>query len=346
MPACAIKFDGVPFLSSHRFPSNTRMRRRTLLALLTGGFLGAPSAVKAQQAGKVYRIGLVFGVIPSTFPGQWPFYERMRELGWVYGRDFVAEYRVYGEQYDRVPELASELLRAGADLFVVQGGIEASRIQQVTSTIPIVTTRAGDLVAMGLAVSLVRPGGNVTGIQTPRLTTKHLSLLRDAIPRPARLGILVHGSYGPSSRAEAEAGARALGVTLLIVPVQTADEFERAFSAFDAERVQGVVVERDSFMGAHAKTLATLAVKYRLPTISDLPLFAAQGGLMAYGYNVSEVERSAADTVDKILRGAKASEIPIQQATTFRFIINLTTAKALRLTIPPSLVLRADEVIQ
>ena len=121
------------------------------------------------------------------------------------------------------------------------------------------------------------------------------------------------------------------------MPFQTANEFERAFSAFDAERVQGVLVERDAFMGAHAKTLAALAVKHRLPTISDLPLFAAQGGLMAYGYNVPDVERSAADTVDKILRGAKASEIPIQQATTFRLVINLTTAKALRLTIPPSL---------
>jgi putative ABC transport system substrate-binding protein len=320
--------------------------RRTFLAGTGAVLLAAPLAAEAQVAGKVHRIGLLFTVIPSTFPDQWPFYERMRELGWVYGRDFVAEYRVYGEQYDRVPELASELIRAGADLFVVQGGIEASRVQQVTSTIPIVTTRAGDLVAMGLAVSLARPGGNVTGIQTPRLATKHLSLLRDAIPRPARLGILVHGSYGTSNRAEAEAGAKALGVTLLIVPYQTANEFERAFSAFDAERVQGVLVERDAFMGAHAKTLAALAVKHRLPTISDFPLFAAQGGLMAYGYNVPNVERSAADTVDKILRGAKASEIPIQQATTFRLVINLTTAKALRLTIPPSLLGRADEVIQ
>jgi putative ABC transport system substrate-binding protein len=322
------------------------MARRTLLALLTGGFLAAPFAVEAQQAGKVYRIGLLFTVLPSTFPDQWPFYERMQELGWVYGRDFVAEYRVYGDRYEQVPDLAAELIRAGADLFVVQGGIEASRVQQVTRTIPIVTTRAGDLVAMGLAVSLARPGGNVTGIQTPGLLTKHLSLLRDAIPRPARLGIIFPGSYGPPSRAEAEAGAKALGVALQIVPVQTANEFEGAFSAFRAARAQGVVVARDAFTTAHAKTLAALAVKNRLPTISDIPIFAAQGGLMAYGYNVPAVERSAADTVDKILRGAKAREIPIQQATTFRLVINLTTAKALGLTIPSSLALRADEVIR
>ena len=320
--------------------------RRTFLAGTGAVFLAAPFAAEAQQAGKVYHIGLLFNALPPTFPDKWPFYERMRELGWVYGRDFVAEYRLYGEHYDRVPDLAAELIRAGANLFVVQGGIEASRVQQVTRTIPIVTTRAGDLVAMGLAVNLARPGGNVTGIQTPRLVTKHLSLLRDAIPRPVGLGILVHGTYSPSQRAEAEAGATALGVTLRIVPVQTANEFEGAFSAFRAARVQGVFVERDAFMGAHTKTIAALAVKHRLPTISEFSLFAAQGGLMAYGYNVPEVERSAADIVDKILRGAKASEIPIQQARTFRLVINLTTAKALGLTLPPSLLGRADQVIE
>jgi putative ABC transport system substrate-binding protein len=320
-------------------------RRRFLLTSLAG-VLPVPLAVQAQQTGKVYRIGLVFSALPPTFPNQWPFYERMRELGWVQGRDFVAEYRVCGERYDLVPELAAELIRAGADLFVVQGGIEASRVQQVTHTIPIVTTRAGDLVAMGLAVSLARPGGNVTGIQTPRLVTKHLSLLKDAIPRPARLGIIVHGSYGPSWRAEVESGAKVLGVRLQIVSVETTDEFAGAFSAFHAERAQGLVVERDAFMSAHANTLASFALRHRLATISDLPQLAAQGGLMSYGYSVPDVERSAANIVDKILRGAKVSEVPVQQATTFRLVINLKTAKALGLTIPPSLLARADQVIE
>jgi putative ABC transport system substrate-binding protein len=270
----------------------------------------------------------------------------MRELGWVQGRDFVAEYRVFGERYDLVPELATELIRAGADLFVVPGGLEAARVQQVTRTIPIVTTRAGDLVAMGLVASLARPGGTVTGIQTPRLITKHLSLLKDAIPRPARLGIIVHGSYEPSIRAEAESGAKVLGVRLQIVSVETTYEFAGAFSAFHAERAQGLVIERDAFMGIHANTLASFALRHRLATISDFPQLAARGGLMSYGYSIPGVERSAADVVDKILRGAKVSEVPVQQATTFWLVINLKTAKALGLTIPPSLLARADRVIE
>src|SRR5262249_38786763 len=141
------------------------MRRRTLLTALTGGFLAAPFAVQAQQARKIYRIGMLFGQIPPTFPGPWPLLERMRELGWIHGQDFVAEYRTYGDRYERVTDLTSELIRTGVDIFLVGGAADASRMLQVTRTIPIVTWGAGDLVAMGLAVSLARPGGNVTGVQ-------------------------------------------------------------------------------------------------------------------------------------------------------------------------------------
>src|SRR5262245_41130732 len=255
------------------------MKRRTVLAVLAGGLLAAPSGVRAQQGRRIHRIGLLFSVPPATFPERWPFYERMRALGWVYGRDFVADYREYGETYDQVPDLANELIRAGVDLFVVQGSLEAARIQQVTRTIPIVTTRAGDLVAMGLAASLARPGGNVTGIQTPQLVTRHLSLLKDVIPRLDRAGLLLHGSSGPAVR-EAEGDAEILGIGLQVVPVQSVGDFEGAFSGFRVGGVQGVVVVRDAFMGTHAKGIATLAERHRMATVSDIPHFAAQGNMM------------------------------------------------------------------
>jgi len=319
--------------------------RRAFLGTLTGSLLAAPLAAEGQQAGKVYKIGLLFNILPPTFPKQWAFYERMMELGWVYGRDFLGEHRVYGDQYERVPHLATELIRAGVDIFVVQGGADASRVQQVTRRIPIVTSTAGDLVAMGLAVSLARPGGNVTGIMQPGLFPKHLSLLKEAIPRLSRLGVLSHGP-NPTLPREAEAAGKTLRIALQAVAVQNIDEFNAAFSTFHTEGAQGLVILRDSFIAVNTKKLTDLALRHRLPTISDLPVLAAQGGLITYGYNVPHAARAAADIVDKILRGARASEIPVQQATTFHFVINLKTAKALGLTIPPSLLQRADQVIE
>jgi putative ABC transport system substrate-binding protein len=320
-----------------------------VLALLTGGLFAVPIAIEAQQAGKVYRIGLIgSGAPPPTPAGQGPLlYERLRELGWVYGRDFVAEQRAFGDRIDRIPDLAAELIRTGVDIFVVEGAADAVRVQQVTHTIPIVTLRAGDLVEAGLATSLARPGGNVTGIQTlqPELAAKHLSLLKEAIPSLSRSGILFLGANAAVLR-EAEAGGKALGIAVQNVTIHAADELEGAFSAFQAKRAQAVVVVRGQLMSTHLKTMVDLALKHRLPTISDNSRFAAQGGLMSYGYNFRDTVRSAAEIVDKILRGAKVSEIPIQQATTFRLTINLTTAEAIGLTIPPSLALRADEVIR
>ena len=230
---------------------------------------------------------------------------------------------------------------------MVQGGGEASRIQQLTRTIPIVTSTAGDLVALGLAESLTRPDGDVTGIQTLQieLVQKHLALLKDLIPRLSRSGVLAHNSNSPFLRA-AEAGGKVMGIAIQSIAVQDANEFEDAFAAFHAERAQGIVIIQDAFLCGHSKTLAALALRQRLPTISDIPILATQGGLMSYGYNVADAARSAADIVVKILGGVKASEIPIQQAATFQLVINLKTAKALGLTIPPSLLARADQVIE
>jgi putative ABC transport system substrate-binding protein len=329
--------------------------RRAFLNAVTGGLLAAPFAAEAQQAGKVYRIALlVSGAPPRTPAGQGPLYESLRELGWAYGRDFVAEQRAYGDRIDRVPDLAVEFIRTGVDIFVVEGAAEAGLVQQVTHTVPIVTLRAGDLVEFGLAASLARPGGNVTGIQTlqPELVAKHVSLLKEAIPRLSRSGMLFESrssrlsGYSAAVLREAEAAGKALGVALQVATFRAADELDGAFSAFQAERAQAVIVVRSQFLSTHVKTVVGLALKHRLPTISDTVLLARQGGLMSYGYNVREIVRSAAEIVDKILRGAKASEIPIQQPTKFELLINLKTAKALGLTIPPSLLGRADEIIQ
>ena len=330
------------------------MERRRFVEAIAGGFLAAPLAAESQQSRRVYRIALLYSGPPSV-GGQRQFEERMRELGWVEGRDFVTQHRSFEGQYDREGDLAAKLLRAGVDLFVVQGGSDALLVQKVTRTIPIVVTMGGDLVLSGVAASVTRPGGNVTGIQTlqAQLVGKQVSLLKDANPRLSRSALLFHttdrsqlGAFAKSVVHEAEATAKTLGIRLQTVRVVDADELDKAFSTFRAQRAQGVVIVRDAFIGAHLKTLVDLALKFRLPTISEVNSFAAWGGLMTYGYNLDDAVRKAADIVDKVLRGANPSEIPIQQATTFRFVINLKTAKALGLTIPPSLLARADQVIE
>ena len=325
------------------------MERRRFIEAIAGGFLAAPLAAEAQQPRRVYRIALLYA-LPPSIGGQSPFEERMRELGWVKGRDFVTEHRSFEGQYEREGDLAAELLRAGVDVFVVQGGYDALLVQKVTRTIPIVVTAGGDLVVSGVAANLTRPGGNVTGVQTlqPQLVGKQLSLLKDANLRLSRSAVLLHGagSISESIVHEAEVAAKTLGIGLQTIRVVDADELNKVFSAFHTQRTQGVVIVRDAFLSTHLQTLVDLALKFRLSTICEIASFAALGGLMSYGYNYVDAVRKATDIVDKILRGANVSEIPVQQATTFRFVINLKTAKALGLTIPPSLLARADQVIE
>ncbi len=333
------------------------MDRRAFLATLTSGLLAAPLAPGAQQAGKVYRLGSVSAEMSTIPPGQGPFHDRMRELGWVYGQNYVVERRAYGDQLERIPDLAAELMRSGVDIFMTSGTTVARRLQQVTRTIPIVTYDAGDLVQGELAASVARPGGNVTGVQTlmPEMVGKHLALLKEAVPGFSRSGVLRGGGpstseadrrAGTSMVRNAETSANALGIRLQIVEVARVETFNAAFSAFRVGRAQGILVVRTAFLYTHQRTVADLALKHRLPAISDIPAFASNGGLMSYGYDGREASRLLAETIDQILRGAKASETPIRQVTTFRLSINLKTAKALGLTIPPSLLQRADQVIE
>jgi ABC-type uncharacterized transport system substrate-binding protein len=275
----------------------------------------------------------------------------MRELGWVYGQSFLLERRIFGDQYERIPDMAAELLRWGADVFYVPGVRSVTLVQQVTRTIPIVSVAAGDLVAAGLAASLARPGGNVTGVQTQTIQVggKHLSLLKEVIPHLSRVTLLYSAEnlqLNARYILEAEAAAKALNTQLRIVPIQRAEEFEAGFAGSRHERAQAIVLSRSAILTTYIKNVTALALKHRLPTISDLPQLVTEGGLMAYGVSWADMFRLAADIIDKIFRGAKASEIPIHQPTTFSLAINLKTAKALGLTIPPSLLQRADEVIE
>src|SRR5215471_2591338 len=222
------------------------MERRRFIEAIAGGFLAAPFAAEAQQPRRVYRIALLYAGLPSI-GGQGPFEERMRELGWVKGLDFVTEHRSFEGQYEREGDLAAELLRAGVDVFVVQGGYDALLVQKVTRTIPIVVTMGGDLVLSGVAASLARPGGNVSGIQTlqPQLVGKQVSLLKDANPRLLRSALLFHttdrsplGPFSESVVHEADATAKTLGISLQTIRVVDADELDKAFSTFHARRAR------------------------------------------------------------------------------------------------------------
>jgi len=331
--------------------------RRAFIGTIAGSLLVAPLAVEAQQAGKVYRLGSIVAEMPTTPPDQGPFSDRMRELGWVYGQNYVVERRAYGDQLERIPDLAAELMRSGVDIFLASGTTIARRLQQVTRTIPIVTFDAGDLVQGELAASVARPGGNVTGVQSlmPEMVGKHIALLREAIPVLSRSGVLRGGGPGTNEAdlrsatrmiRNVETTANALGIRLQIVEVSRVETFNAAFSEFRAGRAQAILVLRTAFLFTHQKTVADLALKHRLPAISDIPAFATNGGLMSYGYDRREASRLFAESIDQILRGAQAGEVPIRQVTTFQLSINLKTAKALGLTIPPSLLQRADQVIE
>ena len=340
-------------------PGDWVVDRRAFIGTLAGGLLAAPLApAQEYKAGKVYRLGSIVAEMPTTPPDQGPFNDRMRELGWVYGQNYVVERLAYGDHIEHVPDLAADAMPSGVDMFIVSGSIVSRRLQQATRTIPNDALSAGDLVQGGLAASLARPGGNVTGVQTllPETSGKILALLKEIIPGLSRSGVLIGElgvseaelrsiTFGPMLR-EAEASGKALGVSLQTVGVHRVAHSAAAFAAFRRERAQGLLALRSVFTSRYRKIIADLALKHRIPAISDIPGFVSDAGLVSYGFDADESSRLGAETMDQILRGAKASETPIRQVTTLRLSINLKTAKALGLTIPPSLLQRADQVIE
>jgi putative ABC transport system substrate-binding protein len=270
--------------------------------------------------------------------------------GYVDGQNIVIEYRWAQGKYDRLPDLAADLVRLKVDLIVAETTPEALAAQRATSTIPIVFTGTGDPIRTGLVASLARPGGNITGLSAiaPQLTGKQLELLKEVVPNLARVAMLKNPDNPAHAFAvrEAEVAARELQVQLQIVEARNVNDFDRVFFAINREHADALVVRGDWFLVLHKTRIVELATKSRLPTMSGVREYVEAGGLMAYGPNAGDLFYRAATYVDKILKGAKPADLPIEQPTKFELVINLRTAKALGLTIPRSVLLRADEVIR
>ena len=318
------------------------------LVILALGVLAAPLAADAQPAGKVPRIGILNPGSPSSIHDR--LREGLRDLGYVEGQNLVIEYRWAEGKDDRLPDLAAELVRLKVDLIVADGTPATLAAKRATSTIPIVMTSTGDPIRTGLVASLARPGGNITGISlfAPEVVGKQLELLKEVVPKLARVAVLRNPDNPVSAflLREAEVAARVLRVQVQILEVRNTNDFERAFSTMTREHADALLVLGDFLFVLHRTRLADLAAKRHLPMMFGSREIAAAGGLMAYGPNLGDVFYRAATYIDKILKGAKAAELPVEQPMKFVLVVNLRTAKALGLTIPQSVLVRADEVIK
>ena len=315
--------------------------------------LAAPLVAGTQPAGKVYRIGLLESGSPSPAAetaNQWgAFREGLRAFGYVEGKSVVIDSRWADEKYERLPGLASELVRLNVDVVVVTTTPAALAARSVSQTVPIVILLANDPVGAGLVKSLGRPGGNITGLTTlsPDLSAKRLQLLKEAIPRLSRVAVLWN-SGNPANAAvwrETQEAARTLGVELQSRPVEGARDFGGVFATMARERPDALLVVGDALIAGHANQIADFAVQHRLPAMSNSRAIVEVGGLIGYGPNIREMARRGAYYVDKILKGTKPADLPIEQPTKFELVINLRTSKAIGLMIPPSLLQRADQII-
>jgi putative ABC transport system substrate-binding protein len=326
----------------------TRVERRGFI-VGTLSLLAAPLAAQAQPAGKVYRIGTLNLGSPSRSPLAEAFWQGLRELGYVEGRNVIVEERWAEGRPERLPGLAADLVRLKVDVIVADGTV-ALAAKQATTTIPIVMPLSNDPVRAGLVASLARPGGNVTGqaFLSEDLGGKWLELLKEAVPRVSRVAVLWHPASGGQGQLRAsEAAAQSLGVHFQALKVERADEFSVAFGQARTNRADALIVSSSAFFYQHRTLLVELATKQRLPTIYHHKDFVVgSGGLMSYGPNLQDMFRHAAIYVDKILKGANPADLPVEQPTKFELVLNLKTAKALGLTIPPAVLARADEVIQ
>ena len=325
------------------------MNRRAFVTGL-GAVLATPLAVAAQQA-SAHRIGFISSASSSAMAARdQAFREGLRALGYVVGHNITIEYRWADGRNERLPGFANELVGLRLDLIVTHGVVATRAVKEATTTIPIVIAAADDPVATHLVASLARPGGNITRLTviSPDLTEKRLELLKQMLPGRTRVAVLWNPD-NPVSEPElrkAEAAARALALQLRPHGVKDPGELASAFSSMKAEDAGAVFVLSDAMLSGQRKEIVDLASRHHLPLIAHLRQFAEAGGLMTYGPNVLDLHRRAASFVDRVLRGAKPSDLPIEQPTKFELVINLTTAKTLGLTIPPSVLLRADRVIE
>ncbi len=333
--------------------------RPVLTVILTIGLLVAPLVAEAQSSGKVYRIGILYAASPEFNPNADPtdraLVDGLREHGYVVGQNLVIEFRTAFGKRERLPELALELVKIPVDLILVPGATHTRAAKQATSTIPIVFGAiAADPVQAGLVDSFARPGGNVTGTTAlpDQIEGKRLQLLKETLPTLVRVGVLVNPGWPPDLgqrfRDGEQAAATRLGLPLRFVPASAPGDLPGAFAAMVRDHAQAVVVPNDAmFSGAaNVRVIADLALRHRLPGMYDERQYVTAGGLMTYGTNVEAIWRRTARYVDRILKGAKPADLPVEQPTVFDLVINLKTAKTLGLTIPPSVLARADEIIQ
>ena len=326
--------------------------RRAFIGTVTLGVLTAPLAAQAQQPAKAWRIGYLQGSSreAQTYLIQ-AFEGGLREKGYTLGRDLVIEYRFADGRLERLPELAAELVRLKVDVIVTGVNPGTIAAKKATTTIPIVMAGSFNPVEEGLVASLARPGGNVTGLTLDtgaEVVTKRLQLLRDINPKLSRVASLtgIGMAYTPSQVKALEDAGRGLGITILPVVFRGADDIGEAFTGIRSARAGAVIVSGGPVVLEHRVRIADLAVKNRLPAIGTNRQQADSGFLMSYGPSITDSYRRAAMYVDRILKGAKPADLPVEQPATFEFVINLKTAKTLGLTIPPSLLQRADGVIQ
>src|SRR5262245_11775632 len=328
------------------------MKKRITVWLLATLFLANVSLADAQQTSKVPRIGFLdnsnasgMAVLVNAFR------QELSTLGWIDGKNIAIEYRFAEQKLERLPELAAELVRLKVDLIVTSGGPTPLAAKRATSTIPIVMPTSADPVGEGLVASLARPGGNVTGLSglAPELGTKRLEILKDAVPKLVRVGFLVtqRSELGNPQLKELRPAAVALKLKLEEIETQPdAKGLEIAFQTAKQKQVNAIMTTAGNRFFAERRRIVALAVKYRLPAIYPNNEFVEAGGLMSYGPDGTDLHRRAAVYVDKILKGAKPADLPVQQATKFEFVINLKAAKEIGLTIPPDVLARANRVIR
>ena len=307
--------------------------------------------LQAQQPTKVPRIGFLTGVSPPTNSARHEaFRQGLRELGYAEGKNIVIDWRSAEGKFDRLPALAAELVRLKVDIIVTGGGATTRAAKEMTTTIPIVMAQDGDPVGNGFVASLARPGGNITGLATfaPELSGKRLELLKEIVPRLSRVAVLGNSTQpgNPQESREVELAAKAFGVKLQYLDVLSPKDIETAFQAASKGHADAVLVLASQLVTSHPKQFVELAAKSRLPTTYWSAEFVEAGGLMAYSVNITDLFRRAATYVDKILKGAKPADLPVEQPTRFEFIINLKAAKQIGLTIPPNVLARADKVIR
>jgi putative tryptophan/tyrosine transport system substrate-binding protein len=309
------------------------------------------ASVQAQQLRRVPRIGFLSSRSPDAEKSRLAaFQQGLQKLGYSAGKNILIEQRYAAGKFDRLPDLAAELVGLKVDVLVTTGTPAAHAAKNATSTIPIVIGNAGDPVGTGLVASLARPGGNVTGLSVlnTELSGKRLELLKEVVPTASRVAVLLNpaNSINPLQLKEIQSAAPALGVTLHSLEVTGTDDIDRAFTAMKKERTGGLIVLGDPLLETHRTRIAELAVKSQLPAIYSLAPYVEAGGLMSYGTNFDDLYRRAATYVDKILKGSKPADLPVEQPTKFEFVINLKAAKQIGLTIPPNVLARADRVIR